>query len=214
MLPPGCPNWQYSDHADRERLLSTATEAVITGIIAGKYAVDVFARDTRPIHKQLFSDLAPVGHGYYAGNYRGSHQKCLRNYNVGILGDSLVGTQAAKVFGEITKFGTAIVHATELIDSALTSADKPIDPTDRVIAVVRVACDAFVRFLTIHPFADGNGHTARVLLWIILFRFGYIPDKWTIEPRPPFPDYSESIAKHRRGDTAPLEQFVLSCISI
>jgi Fic family protein len=125
----------------------------------------------------------------------------------------LVGIPAPNVFEAITRFGSAVVNATEAIDSALSSADSPVDPAERVIAVVRVACDAFVKFLTIHPFVDGNGHTARALLWIILIRFGYVPDNWTIEPRPPFPGYGDSIAKHRRGDTAPLEQFVLRCIS-
>jgi fido (protein-threonine AMPylation protein) len=194
-------------------LLAAATAKLLTGINARQYPVDVFARDTRPIHKQLFSDLTPIGHEYYAGTYRGSHQKCLRNYNVEIRTDTLVGAPAPKVFELITRFGTAIVNATAAIDNALRSADNPIDPAERMIAVVRVACDAFVRFLTIHPFADGNGHTARALLWIILVRFDYVPDKWTIEPRPGIPEYGESIAKHRRGDTAPLEQFVLGSIS-
>ena len=212
MLPPGCPEWDYGSHSDRERLLAAAAADVLDGIVAGNYSVDVFARDTRPIHKQLFNELTPVGHEYYAGTYRGSHQRCLRNYNVGIAGDDSVGTQAAMVFTEITKFGTAVVTATESIHIALESASPLIDPTDRAIAVVRVACDAIVHFLTIHPFADGNGHTARALLWIILFQFGYKPDKWTIEPRP-LQTYGDLIAKHRRRDTEPLEQYVLSCIS-
>jgi fido (protein-threonine AMPylation protein) len=123
-----------------------------------------------------------------------------------------VGTPASKVFSEITRLGTAIVRMTVDIESALATgalADKNL----RSIAVVRLACDAFVRFLTVHPFADGNGHTARALLWLILFQFGYKPDNWTIDPRPPFPAYPSLIAQHRRGDVAPLEQFVLSCIS-
>lgn len=193
-------------------MLPAATALLLAGIQSGKYPVDTFARDTRPIHGHLFDGLSPVGYSYYVGTYRGSHQKCLRTYDVEVPSDPLVGTPASKVFSEITRLGTAIVRMTVDIESALATgalADKNL----RSIAVVRLACDAFVRFLTVHPFADGNGHTARALLWLILFQFGYKPDNWTIDPRPPFPAYPSLIAQHRRGDVAPLEQFVLSCIS-
>lgn len=212
MLPPGCPAWQYSAHADCARLLPAATALLLAGIQAGKYPVDTFARDTRPIHGQLFAGLSPVGYAYYVGTYRGSHQKCLRTYDVDVGGDPLAGAPASKVFAEITSLGTAIARMTVKIESALATGAL-IDQNLRSIAVVRLACDAFVRFLTVHPFADGNGHTARALLWLILFQFGYKPDGWTIDPRPPFRNYASLIAQHRRGDSGPLEQFVLSCIS-
>jgi Fic family protein len=79
---------------------------------------------------------------------------------------------------------------------------------------VKLACSAFVTFLTVHPYADGNGHTARALLWLLLFRFGYVPSGWTIEPRPSILDYGTLIAQHRRGIRDPLEQYVLKRISL
>lgn len=194
-------------------MLLAATETLLKGIESGSYTVDSHGRDTRPIHSLLFQDLAPAGHPYYAGTYRGSHQKCLRNYNVGVPGDGMVGTPAPKVLEEISRLGSAIVRAANQVEAEIASPDKAMDPAEQLVAVVRVACDAFVKFLTIHPFADGNGHTARSLLWIILRRFGYVPDKWTIEPRPPILGYGDAIALHRRGDAAMLEQFVLSSIS-
>jgi Fic family protein len=88
-------------------------------------------------------------------------------------------------------------------------------PAQRAVAVVKLACYAFVAFLTVHPYADGNGHTARALLWIVLMRFGYVPNEWTIEPRPlTAPDYSTMIAEHRRGRPEPLEQYVLTRLSL
>lgn len=39
--------------------------------------------------------------------------------------------------------------------------------------VVRVAADAHYKFVTIHPFADGNGRTGRLLMNLILLIHGY-----------------------------------------
>lgn len=212
MLPPGCPAWQYRNHPDCGHLLPAATAVLLTGIQSGNYPVENSGRDTRPIHRQLFAGLEPAGHPYYVGNYRGWHKKCLRNYEVNV-GDPLACAKAAVVLREISQLGEAIVRAVEAIERALESSSATIDPSQRTVAVVRVACDALVRFLTVHPYADGNGHVARALLWIILFRFGYKPDRWTIEPRPAVPTYVEMLSQHRRGKVDPLEQFVLSCIS-
>ena len=40
---------------------------------------------------------------------------------------------------------------------------------------VKIAADAHLRFVTIHPFADGNGRTARLLLNLLLLQQGYPP---------------------------------------
>lgn len=213
MLPPGCPAWQYSSHPQCPQLLPLAATKLLSGIMTGGFPADKYTPDTRPIHRDLFTGLEPPGHDYYVGNYRGFHKKCLRNYEVFLRGDPLACSKATTVHADITRFGTEIVKAIRDLETAIASAPQTIDPAQKTIAIVRIACLAFVRFLTIHPYADGNGHVARSLLWIILRHFGYIPDKWTIDPRPPFPAYGAMIAMHRRGTTSPLEQFVLSSIS-
>jgi hypothetical protein len=38
-------------------------------------------------------------------------------------------------------------------------------------------------------------------------------DRWTIDPRPVFPKYSDMIYAYRRGGKSDLHQFVLACIS-
>lgn len=40
---------------------------------------------------------------------------------------------------------------------------------------VKIAADAHLQFVTIHPFADGNGRTARLLLNLLLLQKGYPP---------------------------------------
>ena len=215
MLPASCPPWQYSAHPDFPRRLSESTARVLTAIQAGKYPVDAFARDTRPIHLELFTGLTPRGFEYYAGNYRGSHHFCLKNCEIKMIPpDPLVGAKASTVQREIDRLGDAIVKWVQQIEQALATRPRPMTQAHRAVAVVKLACSAFVTFLTVHPYADGNGHTARALLWIVLIRFGYVPSEWTIDPRPSIPNYAAMIALHRRGTREPLEQYVLTRLSL
>jgi fido (protein-threonine AMPylation protein) len=207
-----CPEWQYGGHPDCARLLPASAARLLTGIQAGKYPIVPFAKDTRPIHLELFKGLTPPGFDYFAGNYRGSYHKCLKDYEVTIRSDPMVGSKAAAVLKEIERLGDSIILSADKISQALKALPRPMTPVQRAVAVVKLACHAVVAFLTIHPYADGNGHTARALLWLLLFKFGYVPNGWTIDPT--IPGYGALIAQHRRGVRDPLEQYVLMRISL
>lgn len=211
--PGGCPEWYYNHIPDHVSKLAAKHAVVLTSIVSGTYTVEKEGRDLRPVHTELFQELTPPGHEYFAGSYRGCHKKCLRNYQVTIPADRRVGCPPERVAAEVHRFSTALSSAVDALDSALKTASSLLSPTSRAIGVVRISCEAFVNYLTIHPYADGNGHTSRALLWILLQRYGYTPKGWTIDPRPTFPAYADMISMHRDGDKAPLEQFVLSCIS-
>jgi len=126
----------------------------------------------------------------------------------------MVGANASNVHGEINRLGAAIIKTVDQIEQAIGAVPRPMPPPQRAIAVVKLACHAFVAFLTVHPYADGNGHTARALLWVLLMRFGYVPSEWTIDPRPGVPEYGTMIAEHRRGKPDLLEQYVLARLSL
>ncbi len=57
---------------------------------------------------------------------------------------------------------------------------------------VKIAADAHLQFVTIHPFADGNGRTARLLLNLLLLQKGYPPALIRKEERK---TYIDSIGK-------------------
>lgn len=213
MQLPDCPtNWQYSAHPDRRRLLPSAAAELITGILAGRFPVRPSAVDTQPVHGKLFTGLTPPGFDYFAGNYRGSAHRCLDVYDVMIPGDPLVGAKAALVADKMVKLGQAILQNVDRLEQVLNSPSARIPPPLRAVNVVRFACNALVAFLTIHPYADGNGHVGRALVWILLFRFGYVPNGWTVEPT--IPGYGDWIGEHRRGNPDKLEQYVLRRISL
>jgi Fic/DOC family len=109
-------------------------------------------------------------------------------------------------------FGAFVLKELLRLESEQVRLGVLANPVYYLICLVQVICHAFVRFLTIHPYVDGNGHVARALLNLALFRFGFVAKGWPIDPRPAFPEYPEMIAHHRRGQRDYLEQFVLSCL--
>lgn len=216
MPAPGCPSWQYSNHPERQSRLLTSVAAVLRDIQAGTYLVEDCARDTRPIHKTLFQFLTPKNHDYYAGNYRGdSRYRCLTTYKVHVSGDPLVASVAlSDIETELARLGDEIVSGAIALETELKQLAAAVNPPYRLIIVVRWACAAFTSYLTVHPYVDGNGHTARALLWVLLHRFGYVPNLFTIDPRPSVPDYAQAIYKHRRGDREDLEKLIINSVSI
>ena len=61
-------------------------------------------------------------------------------------------------------------------------------------ATPETAIEAHARLVTIHPFADGNGRTARLLMNLVLFRAGYPPLVIRPEDRP---DYLDSLEQRQ-----------------
>jgi Fic family protein len=66
-------------------------------------------------------------------------------------------------------------------------------------ASVESALEAHLRLVSIHPFSDGNGRTARLLMNLLLLKAGYPPLVVRPEDRP---DYLEAIEKHQLHDDA------------
>ena len=218
MPTPGCPEWDYETHPRLKALFPQRIADLITAIYTAKCTAVEACSNSRPIHCSLFTDLTPPKHPYYSGHYRGERD-CLIGYEVHIQAadllnqDPMVGSPSFLVPHEMARYGKLMAKQIKEL-AAFQRGAILMDPVNRMATIVRFACHAFVTILTIHPFVNGNGHVARALLWIILFHFGYAVPLWTIDPRPPFPEYSAMIAAHRRNNVDLLEQFVISTIAI
>jgi hypothetical protein len=149
----------------------------------------------------MFRDVIPAGYPYFAGNYRGTRFRCLQYYYVTVPSDPRVGSPP-----DCVDLGTLIIAAE--LEKGIVALESRTDLTepDRLRLLIGVAALVFVLFLTIHPYANGNGHVGRFIVWSVLGRFGYWPRSWTIEPKPPDPPYSKNIKLHRDGNFGPLEE--------
>lgn len=76
--------------------------------------------------------------------------------------------------------------------------------------IISVAADAHLKFVIIHPFVDGNGRTARLLMNLILMQAGYPPAIIEQEKRAP---YISAIEKaHLTHETNDFHQFIYKAV--
>jgi fido (protein-threonine AMPylation protein) len=207
MHPLDCPEWEYSNYPDWRGVVSRRVSEVLTDLVTRRVDTLSVALDTREVHRRVFQELTPACYEYYAGHYRGESFRCLRYYAVAVQGDPRVGVPPESV-------ALWIRELIAVIRSGLMALDTNVLLTreQKLRYVVALACRAFVQFLTVHPYANGNGHAGRFVVWSMLGRYGHWPRRWPVHPRPPDPPYSELIRRWRDGDTLPLESYLLQTL--
>lgn len=82
-----------------------------------------------------------------------------------------------------------------------------LESTQRVHPV-ELAALVHYKFIIIHPFIDGNGRTARILMNLILMRAGFPPVIIKLDERA---RYYETLKLANDGDLRPFIRFVASC---
>jgi len=196
-----CPEWKYENHPQHNTAMPLRVAEILSSITDSALCAST-AIDTRQAHRKMLVELTPPGYEYYAGHYRGEDFPCLLSCEVRIPHDPRVGAPANTVLARMSRLSANIRAGLVALDR-----QEPITTKDyqRILAFI---CATFVNFLTIHPYLNGNGHAARLILWCILRRYGFWP-RWQIDIHPPDPPYSSMIARYRSGEKQPLEQYVL-----
>jgi hypothetical protein len=212
MHPHDCPPWEYKDIPGFDAILGPRSNAFLIRLRRGQIVTDRIVRDTRPEHENLFRDLTPAGHPYFAGHYRGEDFHCLEECPAGVSGDPSVGYPAAVVGQAILDFAAAVLAGLTALDRANELPDAVLAREDKVLYVIRFSSRVLVEFLTVHPFANGNGHISRLLVWTVLGRYQFWPKRWPLNRRPPDPPFSTLLTLYRAGNKDALEQFVMKCV--
>ena len=83
--------------------------------------------------------------------------------------------------------------------------------TSTALHPIAFASEVHYRFVTIHPFTDGNGRTARLLMNLILLRSGYPIAVIKTQHRSA---YIDAIMTWRSGDSIPLTQMIADTIQL
>lgn len=204
MAELSCTAWDYESHPENHRV-GIRCAKVLDGLRANISLFDRFGYSTLHGHKYIFRGMTPKECRYLAGNYRGANFKCLINYNVQIGNDPKVGTRADQVQLQMALFEAALTNAMNIFNASKST----VRPDLLLSKFVKLLATCLVNFLTIHPYANGNGHMARLMVWVLLGRFGVWPESWPLDASP---SYAQAIYDHRRGNVATLENFILKCI--
>jgi fido (protein-threonine AMPylation protein) len=209
----GCPGWEYNKHASYPTALRAVLNDLLIELDASRLEAAVYGPDTRRIHDRLFKALTPRGYEYYAGHYRGS-VSCLRGYEVHPHGDPTTKYAPSADVEDLTEqLAVRIRQGLSELDRLWSQHDWVVSPQAKLVSIVAVAAEIFSVFLLIHPYADGNGHAARFIVWTLLQRYGFRPVRWTIDPRPTGLPYIDALRMFRAGNRAPLQQAIIASIT-
>lgn len=129
------------------------------------------------------------------GRFRG--EAGLEKYNVKV-GD-LPGASASEVPAELAEFDRKLRLAIAELDELINPGQDLT--ADDLAAVITLCAWAHSEWIRIHPFANGNGRTARLWVNSIAFRYG-LPPFLRIRPRPGS-GYARVAAAAMRGDWRP-----------
>jgi len=212
MHPRDCPSWEYSDFINSTSILTEEVRNILLNL--RKKEIDPIENsvNTKQIHNQMFRKLTPTGYPYYAGHYRGENYRCLKYHRVTIRSDRRVGYPPHQVIGYMTELDKIIRTSIKALDQGMNIPNVQMALKEKISYLVAVACRIFEYFLRIHPYVNGNGHTARFCIWAILGRYDIWPQKWSIDPRPPDPPYTDLIVEYRNGNPQPLEEYIMQTL--
>jgi Fic family protein len=131
----------------------------------------------------------------YVGAFRGEAGLERTGVKIG----AFRGVPAAQVSAELKRFEARLQAAVKQLDRAIAArATLNVDQCD---AVIDLCAWAHAEWVRIHPFANGNGRTARLWANFLALRYG-LPPFVRLRPRPD-DSYGDAGAQAMRGNWEP-----------
>lgn len=131
----------------------------------------------------------------YVGRFRGEEGMTGVEVSVG----PNPGVPSGGVARELVEFEQRLQSLIAYLDARIPPLQEPTQ--DEFRAVIDVCAWTHAEWIRIHPFANGNGRTARLWVNAIALRYG-LPPFMRIRPRPNS-DYGMAGAAAMRGDWKP-----------
>lgn len=210
MHPVDCPDWEYTKVDKATELVAERCAKFLISLRRGLVDIAALSHDTRPVHAEMFNGTTPAATPYYAGHCRGEKFRCLEFCRVMVDSDPRVGVPPQRVASDLSNLADHIIRpGYSAIAAAHAVPSVRVSNEDKLYYVVTFACRVLVEFLRIHPYVNGNGHVGRIIVWLILARFGYWPKRWPLHQSPP---YHDLLKRYRDGDPRQLEMFVLQSL--
>lgn len=153
----------------------------------------------RAWHRRIFMGVALLD--AYAGNIRDSDPNLPDLFGYEVQVGSRPGLPSAEVPQALDGFQRAVQQASAALDAAVAQGNVPSQPAE-LEAILTLCGQAHGEWIRIHPFANGNGRTAR--LWTRWFALRYgLPPFVHLMPRPFGDLYAGAAAKSMDGDHRP-----------
>ncbi len=187
------PSWQEDDPQNLSLIQGNAEQLIIElGATTAERLLPT-CEELCNWHARLYAGCEVPVAGY-VGHFRGDPAVPeLIDYEVG-LGARLkdgnlekMGVWARLVGSEMGAVLAGLNAVFAELDARLPVGKSPTTPDD-ILAVISFTALAHGEFLRVHPFANGNGRIARLLVAFICLRYG-LPMFLHIKPRPESDDY-------------------------
>lgn len=196
-----CEAWDHDDPADLPTI-----QRRLSGLIR-EFARRRHHREKPTValaqhwHREVYQGLN-LPEPYYAGEIRDTDPRfpCLIGYEVRVR--RFFGLNSAHVPAALARFERQLQGAIADADRHLPAAQPPGDVAtlQSLIALMAAVHGEWIR---IHPFANGNGRTAR--LWANWCALRYeLPPFVTTRRRPAHPDYVTAADASMAGNHAPM----------
>ncbi len=188
------PVWNDDEPGDASRIAQNATALVAELAVQAQKRSALRSEDICSWHAALYAGCR-VPLPDYLGRFRGDRSVAeLIGYEVGVgqtLADGLpegVGVWSVKVAEAVATFMRQLEAAVATLDALLAAGVAPETEAelDAIVSLISLAHGEWIR---IHPFANGNGRTARVLAAFLALRYG-LPVFVRLKPRPDGTAYS------------------------
>ena len=161
--------------------------------------------EARVWHRDMMAGLG-VPHPSRVGRFRGEAGLETFRVRVGVH----KGVAPDAVGGALARFEQTLQSAVAALDERYPSGQE-LD-ADGLAAVIDLSAWAHAEWIRIHPFANGNGRTARIWVNFLLMRYG-LPPAMRLRPRPDH-DYSEAGAAAMTGDWSPTAAVIRRMLAV
>jgi fido (protein-threonine AMPylation protein) len=186
-------SWHEDDPRNLSLIQTNAAQLITELRAAAAERILLTSEEVCRWHARLYAGCKVPIAGY-VGHFRGDPAvKELINYEVG-LGAPLkdgnlekMGVWARRVSEEMAAVLAGLNAVFADLDDQLPVGEPP-STADQILQVISFAALAHGEFLRVHPFANGNGRIARLLVAFICLRYG-VPMFLHIKPRPESDDY-------------------------
>lgn len=187
---PKLPNWDEDSPQLRKNLSQVLEEIVLEARQRKAPTADLARR-----WQALFMKDLTVPDQRYVGAFRG--EPGLEDIRVRI--GSYYGADAADVAQELKQFESRLGELVSEMDAMLPAGQEP--DADQLAAIIDLCAWAHAEWVRIHPFANGNGRTARLWANYLAMRYG-LPPFIRLRPRPNS-GYATAGARAMQGDWQP-----------